>query len=192
MAALAAATAALLTSAEALRDDEVGTCAMNHSAACPLPTWAPTYNLSESSIMYQPWCINNGGEDCTGLLNVSLWWNNPARRDIGSVAEAHWGLLAIDDSESTHMWTSTTCAPLLFIISLAISGRFFHSFLIPRGCCCMLPLGSLTDGGATPGHPLTFKAQQAMLDNCNFVRMYSRWFSALSRCFVVLFDAVFV
>jgi hypothetical protein len=45
---------------------EVGTCALSQSAACPLPTWNPTFNLTESSIMYQPWCINNGGQDCTG------------------------------------------------------------------------------------------------------------------------------
>ena len=49
----------------------VGTCALNQSAACPLPTWKPTYNPSESSIMYQPWCINDGGQDCTGFINIT-------------------------------------------------------------------------------------------------------------------------
>ena len=94
--------------------------------------------------MYQPWCINNGGQDCTGLINISEWWDHPKRRDAGSTARAHWGLLSLDDSESTHMWTGTTY------------------------------------GGATPGNPLTFRAQLAMLDNCRNVKAHG-W---ADRCFV--------
>ena len=59
---LAAVAAALLGlhQAENALGYPVGTCALNHSGpACPLPGWKPTYNLSESSIMYQPWCIND-------------------------------------------------------------------------------------------------------------------------------------
>lgn len=115
------------------RDGAIGTCALNQSAACPLPPWPPTYNLTQSSIMYQPWCINDGEPDiCTGLLNISSWWAK--HRDEGSVGEAHWGLLGIDDSTSTQMW------------------------------------GATTYGGATPGNPLTFRAQKAMLDNCKHVK----------------------
>ena len=119
------------------------TCALNASEACPLPRWKPTYNLTESSIMYQPWCINNDEPDiCTGLLNISSWWAK--QRDPGSVGEAHWGLLGIDDSTSTQMW------------------------------------GATTYGGATPGNPLTFRAQKAMLDNCKFVKE-NGW---VDRCMV--------
>jgi hypothetical protein len=138
---LAAALHACLLSAESY---PVGTCAMNQTAHCPLPKWKPTYNLSESSIMYQPWCINDGGEDCTGLINITEWWRNPGRRDAGSTADAHWGLLSLDDSESTHMWAATTY------------------------------------GGATPGNPLTFRAQKAMLDICANVKG-NGW---ADRCFV--------
>jgi hypothetical protein len=135
----------LLLTGRPAESQAVRTCALNGTLGpCPLPTWRPTYNLSESSIMYQPWCINGGSQDCTALINVTTYWQSPGRRDEGSVADAHWGLLALDDSESTQMWTATTY------------------------------------GGATPGNPLTFRAQQAMLDNCNFVKAQG-W---ADRCFV--------
>ena len=95
--------------------------------------------------MYQPWCINDGDPAiCTGLLNVSAWWFESDNRDPGSVTEAHWGILSIDDSTSTQMWAGTSY------------------------------------GGATPGNPLTFAAQLAMNDNCNFVKK-NGW---VDRCFV--------
>ena len=145
LAAVGAALLGLHQLAENALGYPVGTCALNHSGrACPLPKWKPTYNLSESSIMYQPWCINNGDEDCTGFINVTEWWRSPRRRDAGSTADAHWGLLALDDSEATHMWAATSY------------------------------------GGATPGNPLTFRAQKAMLDNCANVKS-NGW---ADRCFV--------
>jgi hypothetical protein len=122
-------------------------CATNASAACPLPPWPATYNLSRSTIMYLPWCINDGDPNiCTGLANLSGWFApaDPSRRDKGSVREAHWGLVSIDDSTSTQMWAGTTYA------------------------------------GSTPGDPNTFAAQQAMLDNCNFVKAHG-W---ADRCMV--------
>jgi hypothetical protein len=111
------------------------TCALNASAICPLPPWPGTWSLRASSIVYQPWCGNDGDPFlCTGLLNVSAWWAPEGRRDKGSSKEAHWGLMSLDDSTSTQMWAGTTY------------------------------------GGATPGNPLTFAAQKAMLDNCNHVK----------------------
>ena len=107
---LSAALLALARVADAARGDGT-TCALpsNSSVKCPLPPWPPTYNLTESTIMYQPWCINDRDPMiCTGLLNVSGWWARPENRDKGSVAEAHWGILSIDDSTSTQMWASTT------------------------------------------------------------------------------------
>ena len=65
------------------------TCALNQTAECPLPPWPATYTLSESSIMYQPWCINNGGQDCTGFINITEWWENPGRRDPGKRHSYH-------------------------------------------------------------------------------------------------------
>ena len=53
------------------------TCALDASQICPLPPWPATYNLSKSSIMYQPWC--GGGSsapftDCAVLLNTTTWY----------------------------------------------------------------------------------------------------------------------
>jgi len=81
------------------------TCALNSSATCPFPPWPPTYVLRESSIMYQPWCIDNGDPFiCTGLLNVSAWWAEPGNRDANQTGEAHFGLISLDDSTSTLLW----------------------------------------------------------------------------------------
>lgn len=86
-----------------------GTCALNSSTHCPLPPWPATYNLSQSSIVYQPWCGNDRDPYlCTGLLNSSAWWASEGRRDKYSVLEAHWGLMSIDDSTSTQLWTTTS------------------------------------------------------------------------------------
>ena len=83
----------LLLAGRPAESQAVRTCALNGTLGpCPLPTWRPTYNLSESSIMYQPWCINGGSQDCTALINVTTYWQSPGRRDEGSVADAHWGL----------------------------------------------------------------------------------------------------
>ena len=60
------------------------------------------------------------------------------------MADAHWGLLAIDDSESTHMWTSTNWS------------------------------------GTDPGNLMTFKAQKAMLGNCQNAKA-NGW---VDRCMV--------
>jgi hypothetical protein len=85
------------------------TCALDPSNPCPLPSWPPTYNLTESSIVYQPWCINDGDPYlCTGLLNVTAWWGREDNRDRYSIGQAHWGLISIDDSTSTQMWAGTT------------------------------------------------------------------------------------
>jgi hypothetical protein len=102
------ASAAAVTAASWVAVAGAGTCALN-GTACPLPPWPATYKLSESSIVYQPWCGNDGDPYlCLGLLNVSAWWADPSRRDEYSIAEAHWGLMSIDDSTSTQMWTGTT------------------------------------------------------------------------------------
>jgi hypothetical protein len=86
------------------------TCALDPLRACPLPPWPSTYNLSQSSIMYQPWCGAGGASEvgCSTFLNVSWWWTQPSKLDPGSTGPAHWGLLSIDRSESTHMWAGTT------------------------------------------------------------------------------------
>jgi hypothetical protein len=103
--ALRLATAASLCALAA----SVVTCALNSSAACPLPPWPPTWNLTQSTIIYQPWCINDGNPFlCTGLFNLSAWYSDPSYRDKGSVKEAHFGLVSIDDSTSTQMWAGTT------------------------------------------------------------------------------------
>jgi len=97
--------AAALASAAVARARGPATCALNSSAACPLPQWPVTYNLSQSSIVYQPWCTDNGDPYlCTGLFNASAWWAYPENRDKGSVREAHWGLISLDDSTSTLVW----------------------------------------------------------------------------------------
>ena len=63
----------LLLAGRPAESQAVRTCALNGTLGpCPLPTWRPTYNLSESSIMYQPWCINGGSQDCTALINVTV------------------------------------------------------------------------------------------------------------------------
>ena len=81
------------------------TCALNASASCPLPPWPATYNLSQSSIVYQPWCVDDGDPYlCTALINVSGWWARAGNRDAGSFREAHWGLISLDDSTSTLLW----------------------------------------------------------------------------------------
>jgi hypothetical protein len=101
-AAAAAVFAVLVTPARARGPS---TCALNSSAACPLPTWPPAWELSRSSIVYQPWCTDNGDPYlCTGLFNASAWWAYPENRDKGSVREAHWGLISLDDSTSTLVW----------------------------------------------------------------------------------------
>ena len=81
------------------------TCALNSSATCPLPPWPATYNLSQSSIVYQPWCIDNGDPYlCTNLINISAWWGRSENRADNSWREAHWGLISLDDSTSTNVW----------------------------------------------------------------------------------------
>jgi hypothetical protein len=102
LAAAAAATAVLA-------QQRSPTCALDQMQACPLPPWPHTYNLSQSSIMYQPWCGAGGAAEkgCSTFLNVSEWWTRPEKLDIGSSGPAHWGLLSIDRSESTHMWAGT-------------------------------------------------------------------------------------
>ena len=62
------------------------TCALDQSRACPLPPWPSTYNLSQSSIMYQPWCGAGGAREpgCSTFLNVSWWWTQPSKLDPGS------------------------------------------------------------------------------------------------------------
>jgi hypothetical protein len=78
---------------------------MNASAVCPLPPWPSTYNLSQSSIVYQPWCIDNEDPDlCTNLINITAWWGRPENRDGSSFRDAHWGLISLDDSTSTLVW----------------------------------------------------------------------------------------
>ena len=109
--AAAAAAAAAGLGARVASAGSGQTCALpaNDSVKCALPPWPPTWNLTRSSIVYQPWCGNDGDPYlCTGLLNFSAWWADPGRRDKGSYAEAHWGLMSIDDSTSTQMWAGTT------------------------------------------------------------------------------------
>ena len=90
-------------------------CALDQSQACPLPPWPVTYNLTQSSMMYQPWCGGGGAAEigCSEYLNTSWWWSaNPGRMDPGSTGPVHWGILGIDRSQSKHMWAGTNCTYL--------------------------------------------------------------------------------
>jgi len=84
-------------------------CALNRSTVCPLPPWKSTYNLSQSSIVYQPWCGNNDDPYlCLGLVDIPKWWAEPGNSDEGSWHPAHWGLISIDWATSVRMWAGST------------------------------------------------------------------------------------
>jgi hypothetical protein len=69
-AAAAAAAAALAALAQLRGAVAQASCASNGSTHCPLPPWPATYNLSQSSIVYQPWCGgDNDPSTCIGFLN---------------------------------------------------------------------------------------------------------------------------
>jgi hypothetical protein len=95
----------------------------------PTPARPPTQPTASTGLLPPTHAL-------THPLPLAYFHFHTCTRRQGSTATdgIHWGLMAIDDSESTHMWTSSTWA------------------------------------GTTPGNPMTFQAQKAMLENCNFVK----------------------
>ena len=87
-------------------------CASNGSTHCPLPPWPPTYNLSQSSVVYQPWCGgDNDPNTCIGFLNVTAWWSEGGNADKGSDgSRAHWGLISLDWNMGVRLWSGSTYA----------------------------------------------------------------------------------